>query len=265
MTTLNYHADTAAIDEILQQATEITPDTFPETADIETSSDDYARRFAGKIGAWFLKIQEEATLNMLAPYPGAAVLDVGGGHGQITGPLLAKGYNVTVLGSSTSCQKRIQHFVSTNQCTFDTGNILSLPYADRAFDVVISYRLLPHVTRWQPYLAELTRVARQAVIIDFPTKQSVNYIAPFLFQFKKRVEQNTRLYTCFHESDLLQFFQSLGFTRGARYAQYFLPMVFYRMMKSPRAATAVEHLFRQVGLTSLFGSPIILKVIREEG
>jgi hypothetical protein len=29
---------------------------FPETADIETSSDDYARRFAGKIGAWFLHV-----------------------------------------------------------------------------------------------------------------------------------------------------------------------------------------------------------------
>ncbi|MGB3514268.1 MAG: hypothetical protein WBA93_34670 [Microcoleaceae cyanobacterium] len=52
----------------------------PETAEIETSSDDYASRFAGNIGAWLLKIQEEATLKMLAPHPNAKILDVGGGH-----------------------------------------------------------------------------------------------------------------------------------------------------------------------------------------
>ncbi|WP_293161376.1 hypothetical protein [Okeania sp. SIO2C9] len=49
---------------------------FPETADVETSSDDYASRFAGDIGAWLLKVQEEATLTMLAPYPNGKILDV---------------------------------------------------------------------------------------------------------------------------------------------------------------------------------------------
>ncbi|NEO49979.1 MAG: class I SAM-dependent methyltransferase, partial [Moorea sp. SIO4A3] len=57
---------------------------FPETADIETSSEDYASRFAGEIGAWLLKVQEDATLKMLTPYPKATILDVGGGHGQLT-------------------------------------------------------------------------------------------------------------------------------------------------------------------------------------
>lgn len=41
--------------------------SFPETADIETASNDYALRFSGEIGAWLLKVQEEATLRMLAP------------------------------------------------------------------------------------------------------------------------------------------------------------------------------------------------------
>lgn len=238
---------------------------FPETADIETSSDDYAGRFAGAIGAWFLKVQAEATLKMLAPYPGATVLDVGGGHGQLTGTLLEHGYRVTVLGSDPVCQKRIQHFVTANQCVFNVGNILDLPYAARQFDVVVSYRLLPHVTQWQTYLTELTRVADQAVVLDFPTKRSVNAIAPYLFQFKKRVEKNTRHYTCFDEQVLVKTFEELGFAYGTRYAQFFLPMVLYRLMKSPRFATAVEHVFRQVGLTSLFGSPIILKVVRAKG
>lgn len=53
---------------------------YLETADIETSSEDYASRFAGAVGAWLLKTQEDATLRMLLPYPGATVLDVGGGQ-----------------------------------------------------------------------------------------------------------------------------------------------------------------------------------------
>ena len=32
--------------------------TFPETADIETASDDYAGRFADAVGAWMLKIHK---------------------------------------------------------------------------------------------------------------------------------------------------------------------------------------------------------------
>ena len=81
---------------------------FPETADIETSSEGYASRFSGAVGTWMLNIQTEATLQMLQDYPQATVLDVGGGHGQITAPLIENGYQVTVLGSSEVCQARIQ-------------------------------------------------------------------------------------------------------------------------------------------------------------
>src|SRR5262245_53053861 len=50
-----------------------------EEADVATSSADYARRFAGGVGAWFLEVQAKATVELLAPWPGASVLDVGGG------------------------------------------------------------------------------------------------------------------------------------------------------------------------------------------
>lgn len=33
-------------------------DKFPETADIETASDDYDERFPGTVGAWMLKHQK---------------------------------------------------------------------------------------------------------------------------------------------------------------------------------------------------------------
>ena len=59
-------------------------------------------------------------------------------------------------------------FVMVKYCQFATGNLLTLPFIDRAFDVVISYRLLPHVTNWEQLLSEMCRVAKTSVIVDYP-------------------------------------------------------------------------------------------------
>lgn len=239
--------------------------TFPETADIETSSDDYATRFAGEIGAWFLQVQEQATLRMLAAYPGARVLDVGGGHGQIAGALARQGYDVTVTGSDPVCSARIQPLVDAGQVRFEVANVLDLPYPDRAFDVVISYRLLPHVEQWQVFLAELTRVAGQAVVVDYPEVRSANAIAPLLFPLKKQLEGNTRTYTTFRRRELLDAFAEHGFREEARYPEFFFPMVVHRKLEKPGLSAALENASRAVGLTGWLGSPVILKLVREEG
>jgi ubiquinone/menaquinone biosynthesis C-methylase UbiE len=241
---------------------ERTVSPFPETADIETSSEDYAQRFAGEVGAWFLRVQAEATLRMLRLYPGTRVLDVGGGHGQLAPVLVRHGYQVTVLGSDTSCQKRIQELIQHNLCAFRVGNILDLPYADQAFDIVVSYRLLPHVQQWRQYLAELTRVARQTVLIDYPAIRSVNYIAPLLFTVKKGLEGNTRPYTSFRESALLAVLRQNNFRCAERFPQFFFPMVLHRMMKRQNWSACPENACRVVGFTAILGSPVILRLIR---
>ena len=236
------------------------PEDFPETADVETASDDYAARFSGETGAWFLRVQEQATARMLSGSAGGRVLDVGGGHGQLTPLLIGSGFEVTVTGSAESCKARIRDFVERRQVTFEAANILDLPFEDRSFDIVISYRLLTHVDRWREFLAELTRVADSAVIVDFTAARSVNWIAPRLFGVKKRVEGNTRPFRSFREAELLDAFGQLGFVPSARRAQFFMPMALHRLLKAPRLSAAGEALFRWSGLTRLFGSPVVLKV-----
>ena len=60
-----------------------------EQPDVETSSDGYAARFAGPAGRYMLGVQEAAVRSMLADLPpGASVLDVGGGHGQLLALML---------------------------------------------------------------------------------------------------------------------------------------------------------------------------------
>jgi ubiquinone/menaquinone biosynthesis C-methylase UbiE len=238
---------------------------LPETPDIETSSDRYAARFSGDVGAWFLKVQEEATLRMLAPFPGAKILDVGGGHGQLAHALVRSGYEVTVLGSSDHCKVRIQKFIDERICTFKVGNMLDLPYQNQTFDVVVSYRVLPHIVRWRHLIAELTRVAQEAVIVDYPTMWSMNYFAPLLFRLKKYLEENTRPFTIFNESEIIEAFKTYRFTAEDRFPEFFLPMALYRTLKSYKFALCVEKICRSTGFTDAFGSPVILKLVRKKG
>lgn len=250
----------------------ITTEPFPETADIETSSDAYASRFAGPIGKWLLQVQSEATLELLQPYPKSSILEVGGGHAQITPQLIASGHTVTVLGSDESCQTRLRPLLEAGQCQFKVGNVLALPYEDNSFDIVISYRFLAHVEQWQAFIRELARVAKRAVLVDYPTLHSINYITPLLFSLKKGVEGNTRPYTCYDETDLLNYAKSLGLIvgdstlarRNQRYAQFFWPMVLHRVLRQPKLSALLEGGTRQLGLSERFGSPVIFKMIKPD-
>jgi 2-polyprenyl-3-methyl-5-hydroxy-6-metoxy-1,4-benzoquinol methylase len=233
---------------------------FPETADIETSSDDYATRFAGSAGQWMLEVQERLTLDVLAGFPGASVLDVGGGHGQITRPLCRAGHAVTVLGSAESCRHRIADLVEAGRCRFDVGNVVELPYSDHSFDVVVSFRLLTHCERWPQLVAELCRVARRAVVVDYPTSQSVNAIAPALFGAKKRIEKNTRTWRLFRHDEVREAFAHNGYALAEQRKQFFLPMVLHRALGRRALCAAIEAAPRALGLTALFGSPVIVRM-----
>ena len=235
---------------------------FPETADIETSSDDYAGRFAGPAGQWMLEVQERITRDFLKDTPGATVLDVGGGHGQLAIPLCESGYKVTVLGSAESCRQRIARIVDSGQCRFQVGNVIQLPFSDRSFDAVISFRMLTHCAQWPRLVAELCRVARQSVIADYPTSQSVNMIAPALFNAKKKLEGNTRTWKLFRHREVLGEFEKQGFILQRSKAQFFLPMVLHRTLRNRMLSALLEGCCRAVGLTRLGGSPVIIRMER---
>lgn len=235
---------------------------YPETADIETSSDDYATRFSGAIGAWMLDVQARITLGLLAPTGAKTVLDVGGGHGQLAQPLIDAGYAVTVLGSDESCSNRIAPMVSSGVLNFQTGNVIALPFADQSFDAVISFRLLPHCEQWKMLIKEMGRVARLAVVADYPTTQSLNAIAPLFFGAKKKMEGNTRTWRAFSHAEVRGALESQGYRITARRGQFFWPMVLHRMLKTPMLSRVLEGLAGGLGLRSRWGSPVILRAER---
>ena len=246
-----------------QQAAE--PVLPPEAADIETSSDAYAGRFAGATGAWILAVQERLTLLMLAESRKQTILDVGGGHGQLALPLCRLGYDVTVLGSAESCRRRIAEAVDGGQCRFVTGNVVNLPFPDHAFDVAMSFRLLTHCDAWQTLIGELCRVARRSVIVEYPTNEGVNAIAPAMFAAKKKLEGNTRTWRPVRHAEIETEFRRHGFETERRAPQFFLPLVLHRVLHCQPLSAVVEGLCRGLGLTRRWGSPVILHLRRVDG
>ena len=229
-----------------------------ETADIETSSADYASRFSGPVGAWMLEVQERAVRELLGAPGGRTLLDVGGGHGQLAGPLARAGWRVTVHGSDPACAGRIEPLIAAGTVQFVAGDILALPFPDRSFDCVVSVRLLPHCERWPALVAELCRVARRAVVVDYPTSESLNRVAPALFGAKKRIEKNTRTFTLFTHREVEEAFAACGFATADRIAQFFLPMVLHRALRCRPCSAVLEAICRGTRLTRRWGSPVMV-------
>lgn len=236
-----------------------------ETPDVETSSEGYARRFGGEVGRFFLEVQNQAVLDLLAPWPGARVLDVGGGHAQLAPDLVKHGFGVTVVGSEEVCRQRLDQTLTPGSFEFRACDLLELPFPDRSFDVVISLRLVAHVEQWQQLLSELCRVAKHAVILDYSDSRSFNFLYGPLFKWKKSVEGNTRTFAIFRPGEPAREMERYGFGRPVERREFFLPMVVHRALKRARFSRLSERASSALGLTRSLGSPIVLRVEREEG
>ncbi len=234
---------------------------FPDAPDIESSTRDYAERFAGEVGQWLLEQQVEATREafhrLLPGKRGLKVLDVGGGHGQNIKLMRDLGHELTVFSSQGAPTEMIESSLGEGAITLDTGKLLSLPYEDHSFDAVICYRIISHMDSWETLIGELSRVTRMLVLVDYPSMRSVNCISGILFVVKKQIEKNTRRYGVFHDYQIDREFLGHGWRLGYRQRQFFAPMAFYRAVGKVKFCRLASKTFRKLGLTKVFGSPVI--------
>lgn len=239
-------------------------ESLNEDADIATSSPDYASRFAGDIGRWFLEIQTRLTLELMEGLPrNATVLDVGGGHGQITPALLEAGYKVTVVGSHLDCSTRLKPWIDGVSCRFEVTDLRALPYGVQSFDAVVCLRLLPHSIAWIGLIGQLCRIARYTVLLDYPSIRSVNIVSGPLFAVKKTIESNTRPFRLFGPTQIRAAFRDYGFKVTAERPQFLLPMALHRLVRRVGLSRVVEESVGALGLTRWFGSPVLIRADRQ--
>jgi SAM-dependent methyltransferase len=233
-----------------------------ETPDVASSTDGYAARFTGPAGEYLLAVQTEAIRKLSKDARGGTVLDVGGGHAQLAGLFLERGCGVTILGSDQSCFVRpTRYFDNVVKCV--EGDLLDPPFPDRSFDLVVAIRMLAHLSAARRFVQGLCRVARRAVIVDYPDLRSFNALVPVLYGAKEKIEGNTRTYRSYRRRELLEWFRAEGFGNPRSVGQFFWPMVLHRKLGRPSLSRGLERLPRALLLDRLFGSPVLLRVDRQ--
>jgi hypothetical protein len=106
-------------------------------------------------------------------------------------------------------------------------------------------------------------VAREAVLIDYPSLLSFNVAVPVLFRLKKMVERNTRRFLCFTRQQISDAFRKCGFEVSATKPEFFIPMALHRALGHPGFTMVSEKLCQSVGATRLFGSPVLVLAERK--
>lgn len=241
------------------------PHTEQVEPDVHSSSEAYANRFRGPLGEYLLDVQARGFERLIQPWRGGTVLDVGGGHAQLAPMLLSQDMTLTIQGSSAACRERPDRVIGRESYDFLEASLLNLPVADRSFDVVVCARIIAHVPEPSRFLAELCRVARHAVIVDYPDRSGFNRFSRMLFGCKSWVEQRTtRPFAYFDRREIEAWLGQAGFAPDAHVGQFFWPVALHRLIGRAGTTRLLEQLAWRLGLTRRLGSPVILRALRAD-
>jgi ubiquinone/menaquinone biosynthesis C-methylase UbiE len=168
----------------------------------------------------------------LPVFPNARILDAGCGTGTLTLALLRTlkvPVKLTALDLSASSMATAKKYVNKNNprrqpVRFTRGNILALPFADEAFDLVVTSGVLEYVSLDEG-LNELARVISPGgYLLQLPMRPSpVTTLLEMLFRFKahplRDVDETTSRY--FHGASHNRFppLHAIGWSRSTVLAQ----------------------------------------------
>lgn len=220
-----------------------------------------SKKFSGPIGELIAKSQARVLANMVGRIKDRDMLDVGTGTGRAALILALGGARVTAVDASEEmlaiARQRAAEQLMTS-IKFQRGDAHNLDFADRSFDVVVSFRMLMHTPQWQRCVAELCRVAERLVIVDYPSATSVALFESLARRATHAMGANTEPYRVFTRRSIAEAFDRNGFRIRSVHRQFVLPIGFHKMIGSRRFTTSTERMLDHAGLLKPFGSPVTL-------
>jgi len=185
-----------------------------------------------KLNGYGRSLDQYFDAHPLPVFPGASVLDAGCGTGTLTLALLRTlkvPVKLTALDLSASSMATAKKYVekgssSTQPVRFAQGNVLALPFADQAFDLVLTSGVLEYVPL-EEGLSELARViAPGGHLLHLPMRPTpVTTFLEMLFRFKAHppheVSETTDRYFQVVSHYRFPRFQAIGWSKSAVLAQ----------------------------------------------
>lgn len=234
--------------------------SYAHYADRDVAAGFDALRFGGPIGGYLLEVQQQLLLDVVTSPATRTVLDVGTGTGRAALALAAAGATVTGVDASREMLDvaRTRAAELGLSATFEVGDAHHLPIADRSIDVAISLRMLMHVPDWPRCVAELCRVSRWRVVLDFPAKASFAALESAARRRAAAAGRKTEPYRVLAERDVRASLAAGGFRVTAVHRQFVLPIALHKKVGSLGATKMIERGLAAIGLRRLFGSPVTM-------
>jgi ubiquinone/menaquinone biosynthesis C-methylase UbiE len=219
-----------------------------------------ALRFGGAVGRYLMDWQERLLVEVLSPLEGRRILDVGTGTGRAALALAARGARVEGLDASAEMLQvaRSRAAEARVSIAFGVADAQHLPIGDREVDAAVCLRLLMHVVDWPQCVAELCRVARHRVVVDFPAACSAAALESLGRRVRHAIGGRTEAYRVIRERDVARAFASHGFRVVARRRQFVLPIALHKRLNRLPVSLALERGLAAIGALRVLGSPVTM-------
>lgn len=219
-----------------------------------------ALRFGGPIGGHLAECQATILREAFAPLEGRSILDVGTGTGRAAVELAQAGAHVLGVDASAEMLDVARARAREAGVTLELGlaDAHQLPFGDRTVEGAVSLRVLMHAIDWRRCLAELCRVARWRVAVDFPAALSFAAMESGARHAAVRLGRRVEAYRVMREAEVAAAFRASGYRVVLVRRQFVLPIALHKKVGSLPVTLAVEGGLRAVGLLRALGSPVTM-------
>ena len=218
------------------------------------------RRLRGPIGEFVVSAQSRALANFVGRIHERDILAVGAGSERAALLFARGGALVTAVqpGVASLARARQRAQAELLKIQFECARADALQFPDAAFDVAVGLHLLAHAPDWRRCVAELCRVARRLVIVDYYSAMSASLPVSLGRRSLRAIGVNAATYRVFARGTIDRVFEAQGFRVRSVQRQFVLPLLLHQAVGSRRFTVKSEKFLDRLGLLKRFGTPIML-------